>query len=675
MPEDLNIPQIDPDPIPKITPEVKTNAMKLKMQQFKERLQNFVKKLRIKNRTTITLSKRSKIIFGITALILFIFVVFPLARLAVNARVLVANMNAVNAAVDTQDLQKMKVEVTSFQSNLDTFRGNLSALSYIKYIPLLGVYYSDADSAVAAGQYAMDAAQIVVTTLEPYADIIGLKGGQSSGGQTANDRVEFIIKTIDQISPKLDEISEKAELAGSELKKINPKRYPKEIRGKKIRENIIEIQTIADTAVSFIADGKPLIQKANYFMGIDAPRKYLVLFQNDKELRPTGGFLTAYTIMTVNKGKIEPSDSSDIYSLDANYKPSVEAPEEFRRYIQGPYALQPNFYLRDMNWNPDFRQSIEVFLEQAKSVDLAEVDGVIAVDTEVLVKLLKVTGPVEVAGYGRYSADTDPECNCPQVVHALEEYADVEGPVVWSENEPGKIVFAPPNYGKNRKEIVGPLMNTVLSMTLGLPMERMPFLFQASWESFTEKHLLFYMHEESAQEAVESFNIAGRIKDTDVDYLHINNANLGGRKSNLYARHEVNQEVTVAKDGTVEKTVTITYKNPQGYDGWLNSVLPNWVRVYVPKGSELISFEGTDDKKDPYEELSKTVFAGGFKLRPQGVQKIVVKYKLPFKVQGEEYKMLIQKQPGTGDTLYSFEVNGELQEVQLKTDQEFKFGL
>ena len=128
----------------------------------------------------------------------------------------------------------------------------------------------------------------------------------------------------------------------------------------------------------------------------------------------------------------------------------------------------------------------------------------------------------------------------------------------------------------------------------------------------------------------------------------------------------------MAKDGSVTKTLTITYKNPEKHDGWLNSVLPNWVRVYTPKGSELISAEGLEKKADPYEDLGKTVFAGYFELRPQGVAKVTLKYKLPFKVK-DIYSVYVQKQPGKDFSLYSFSVGKKNSEVFLRSDKEFSF--
>jgi hypothetical protein len=314
---------------------------------------------------------------------------------------------------------------------------------------------------------------------------------------------------------------------------------------------------------------------------------------------------------------------------------------------------------------------MDLFSKEIKSAGIDDIDGIIAVDTQVLVNLLEVLVSVDVPGYGKFSNEIVDECKCPQVIYELESFADIEGPIVWSENEPGKIVYAPENYD-NRKKIIGPLMNSILSATLGQPNEKLPALFEAMIKSLSEKHVLFYINDEKVQKAIEEFGIGGTLADYGGDYLFINDANLGGRKSNLYVTQEVLQEVNVGEDGIVEKTLTITYKNPEKHDGWLNSVLPNWVRVYVPKGSELISTQGLEDEKEPYEDLGKTVYAGFFELRPQGVAKIVIKYRLPFKVQ-DIYSIYIQKQPGKDYSLYSFDVNQDKEEMFVRTDKEFTF--
>jgi len=106
----------------------------------------------------------------------------------------------------------------------------------------------------------------------------------------------------------------------------------------------------------------------------------------------------------------------------------------------------------------------------------------------------------------------------------------------------------------------------------------------------------------------------------------------------------------------------------------LNVILPNWVRLYVPYQSQLIASEGLEDKAEPYDDLGKTVFAGYFELRPEGVAKVTFKYSLPFEVQ-KDIKLLIQKQPGTKTPLYTIESGKTKDEFFLRTDEQLKIKL
>ncbi len=530
-----------------------------------------------------------------------------------------------------------------------------------------------------AGQAGLDAGDIVLTTIQPYADLLGFTGitenvlAAKTGEQTTQDRIDFIVKTIPDLVPKIDSISAKAKIVSDEISQINPDRYKnKKFQGKELSALIISAQGLSAQTTELLINGKPMLEKAPYLLGMDSPRVYLMLFQNDKELRPTGGFMTAYAIMKVDKAKFEPISSNDIYNLDAQYKPSIKAPEPLIKYIKGPYILSQNLRLRDMNWSPDFAMSMQMFTDSIKEVGVKNIDGIIGVDTQLLTNLLNVIGPIGVPGFGNFSTAIDPQCNCAQVIHELESFADVEGPIIWDPLT-GKIILRPPN-SDNRKKIIGPLMNSILANALGQPKDKLANLFTAGFTSLIEKHVLLYIFDQNTEKAVSDVGLGGTIKDFDGDYLHINDANLGGRKSNLYATEEVEQKVDISAGGGVTKTVTITYKNPQSQDGWLNSVLPTWVRVYVPKGSTLVTSEGLEAKAEPYEDLGKTVFAGFFQLRPEGVSKVTFQYKLPFKVV-KQYKLLIQKQPGTDGFLYTVNVGKHSEEFFLKTDKEIKIGI
>ena len=99
------------------------------------------------------------------------------------------------------------------------------------------------------------------------------------------------------------------------------------------------------------------------------------------------------------------------------------------------------------------------------------------------------------------------------------------------------------------------------------------------------------------------------------DYFHLNEANFGGAKSNLFTDQKVEQKYNVSSDGTFTKTVTVNYKNPHEPSDCnlergnlcLNAVLRDWFRVYVPKGSKLTASQGSEVKMKTYDELGKTV--------------------------------------------------------------------
>ena len=614
--------------------------------------------------------------FAIFIAVLILLIVIPGFLVYQRGVTLVGSVKKLEASTKTQDLSQIRQSLDSTKKDLASFKTAYILVSWTRIIPFAGAYVSDLGHAINAGQAGIDATDSVLVTIEPYADLLGLKGAKAQGettdgAKTAQDRIDFIVKSLPDLLPKIDTISAKVKTVDDELSKINSDRYPEKFQGKEIRSNIKNAQDLIDQAATLLVSGKPVIENAPYLLGMDSPRTYLVLFQNDKELRPTGGFMTAYSIMKVDKAKFNPVLSNDIYNLDAQYKPSTPAPEPIVKYIKGPYVLSQNLRLRDMNWSPDFATSMKEVTKATSQVGIKNIDGIIAVDTQLLTNLLNVIGPIGVPGFGNFSTTIVPECNCPQVIHELESFADIEGPIIWDPLT-GKIIQRPPN-SDNRKKIIGPLMNSILSNAMGQPKEKLAPLFEAAYKSLIEKHVLFYLYDDQKEKTVSEFGIGGTIKAYQGDYLHINDANLGGRKSNLYATEDVEQDISIS-GGEVTKTVTITYKNPEKQDGWLNSVLPTWVRVYVPKGSQLIASEGLEAKADPYEDLGYTVFAGYFQLRPEGVSKVTFKYKLPFKVFGT-YKELIQKQPGTDGFLYTIKLGRHTEEFYLKTDKEIKISL
>jgi hypothetical protein len=627
-----------------------------------------------KDRKTFTKRRINALLLVLIFLFSFVFsfVFLSFLNLLLNARGLYYASKNLNSVVASQDVGKIRNEVENIEVKFEGFKRAYAKLLWMDKIPYFGKFVNDGVHAINAGEEAILMSKEILEAIEPYAFVFesGQGGADAESAENTLEKFEFIISTLPILISKLDVVESRLKKIDEEIANINPQDYPANVLGFPVRKNVSDIIEIEKLALNLLVNGRPFLANLPFILGIDEERTYLLLFQNDKELRPTGGFLTAYTIAKVNKGKFEPIESNDIYDLDERYTPHIVAPQPIVNLLEFPYSISPYLRLRDMNWDPDFENSIELFLKEAESAGIKEIDGVIAVDTTLLVDVLDVIGGIEVDGYGEFSNEIVEICNCPQVIYELESFADVEGPIVWSENEPGTIVFAPENY-ENRKEIIGPLMNSILSNTFSQPVEKMPFLFKAFLNSLLGKHVLLYMVDEDVQKSVVDFGVGGKVGVGEDDYFYIVDANLGGRKSNLYVERYV--DIFVNKvDGFYDKDVEITYVNPEPYDGWLNSVLPNWTRIYLPLDSQVESVFGFEGEFQEYIEHDKKVVAGYFQLRPKGVVKIDISFRVPVK-NDSVYETFIQKQPGSANNFYTVNFEGKTKDFVLDKDTLLKF--
>lgn len=566
-------------------------------------------------------------------------------------------------AVKKQNIALASSELSKTKEDLIETQNNLNSLSFLRFIPLINGYYNDADHLVKAGFHALDAALLITDSVKPYADVLGLKGQGSFVMGSAQQRVQVAVMTMGKITPRIDDVSKYLILAKSQMDGVDPNHYPPIFGGEKLKNQLGSLKTFTNQSVTFVEEARPLIKVLPDLLGEPKEKKYLVLFQNDKELRPTGGFLTAYAIFRVEHGIIHIDSSNDIYTLDGTIYGKSQAPRPILEYL----PKVSTFNLRDSNLSPDFAVSMQTFEGLYKRAGgFVKVDGIIAVDTQALVAAIDVLGDIQTGGM-TFTTKNDKRCNCPQVIYELEAYAD-----------------QPVGYIKaNRKGLIGDLMYAIMNKAFSSsPKLYWGPLFQTMLKETSEKHILFYLYNQDAQKGIEALNAAGRIKAFDGDYLHINDTNFAGAKSNMYVKESVLQDFKVEANGTITKTVTISYKNPYPPSDCnlergglcLNAILRDWLRIYVPKGSELIESKGSEVKVTSGEELGKTVFEGFLTVRPQGTATFTIKYRLPFRLEsGSPLPLLIQKQPGTDKNEYSIIFNGrEVEKFQLATDKELR---
>src|SRR3989338_31546 len=241
----------------------------------------------------------------------------------------------------TQDLPALRRTLAEINNQIGVVRSAYSPLVQLKFIPFGGKYVADGQHLLTAASAGVEAGEILVDAVEPYADVLGFQGSGSFTGGTAEDRVIAILGTLDKVAPKLEDMSEKLKIVDGELAQIDENRYNFAFKEKNIAEQAKKAKEVVHTVTVGISDARPAIEVLPKIAGMDGEKKYMVLFHNDGELRGTGGFITAYGILRVDKGKVAAEKSSDIYDLDGKFKERLQPPAPIKKYLKVPY-----WYLR-----------------------------------------------------------------------------------------------------------------------------------------------------------------------------------------------------------------------------------------------------------------------------------------------------------------------------------------
>lgn len=575
---------------------------------------------------------------------LYIVGYLPAMRIKAKAAVVMASAKLLKNDFKKNDIDLLNNQMKDFSVKYSDFEKESQSVYWAGFIP----YVADFKRSVEAGHYVVKAGQEALVAITPYADLIGFKKGQSTFAEKSTEgRLQTAILTLDKVLVKIDVISEDIKQAEDRLNQINPTIYPEKIGSTNVRSTIVNVKDQFMGLSSLFVDAKPLLKNLPSIFGAKGEKTYLVLFQDDKERRATGGFLTAYAVFKIKDGKMTIDNSEDIYTLDNSINDRPPLPKSIDLY----HINVNQFYIRDSNLSPDAVQSVNLFNSlYSKSGQRVKYDGIIFMDTKILVDMLSIFGDTQADGIN-FSATKVPQCNCPQVLWQLFNVVDEEV-----------------GYQKvNRKGILGSLMYELFYKAIGFsPSKYWGTLIQTMYQNMQEKHIILYFVDPTIQQSIEKLNFGGRIRDYSSDYLHVNDVNFAGAKSNMFVNESITSAATT-KNGSLEKTVTVEYRNPfpasncsrhQERVLCLNAILRNWVRVYVPTGSKLVSFNGSTMPVRTYDELGKTVFEGFLQVPTEGMAKIVVTYTLPSKITADNYSMMIQKQPGVDSEALKVQLDG-----------------
>lgn len=357
--------------------------------------------------------------------------------------------------------------------------------------------------------------------------------------------------------------------------------------------------------------------------------RYLILFQNNTELRPAGGFIGSFAEAEIKNGQIKNwYFDANIYKRDKEFtkKKCIPSPAPAQK-IWGAGCMN----MANANWSPDFQASMQDVAWYYQQENGNPVAGVIAVDTTFFTDLLRVIGPIQMSKYG---LTVTPENFTNEVQYEVEKnyWSDQEN---WQINEPKTIL----------KEMVPEVMARLKNWRLW------PEILKTVMKNIKEKHILFSFENPDLQDVVLKNNWGGKVKETENDYLYINDANLGGLKSSQSVKETVDLKSKIQDDGSILNTLKLTRVH-QGNGVWPDAVNKNYTRILVPKGSILIA-KNNIDSIDSQEELGKSEFGFWTTVSPGETKIFEITYKLPLKIESK-YSLLIQKQPGASAITFHF---------------------
>ncbi len=565
-------------------------------------------------------------------------------KAVVEARVLAGfeRLTAAETSIRSQDFVAAR---TSFLEAAGEFRKARASLGWSGHAVLAAARFWPLPSAAQDASRVLDLGDSIAAA---GADLTGIAERAFSGaalrsflGETDGDLVGETVSALDRAEGALDR-------ALAESEHISADRFPLAARGR-----FVKLKALLSIASAGVRAAKDEFNAWAILLGAETPRRYLLLFQNPSELRPTGGFIGTYAVMQFDRGQLRELTVNGIFDPDGQLSVKVVPPHPVKR-------VSTAWSTHDANWFFDYPTSAKKVAWFFGKTGEPTVDGVIAFTPQVIVRLLAITGSIEMPAYG-------------EVVSA-ENFIEVVQREVELEYD---------RTANRPKQFLADLVPQLIERLKALDRGGLAKVAGALTDSLAGKDILVYLTDPDRQADMVRRGFAGAVAETSGDYLAVVHTNLNGYKSDYVTDDELTHEATVAPDGSVVDTVTIRRTHRGGatpYFFW-NQVNAEWLRVYVPKGSELISVEGATrseladpidydaagfrrdpevvaaeatERTDPAsgtvisEESQKTVFGNWVFVSPGKTVTVTYRYRLPWTLRsGGAYTLVWQKQPGT----------------------------
>jgi hypothetical protein len=377
------------------------------------------------------------------------------------------------------------------------------------------------------------------------------------------------------------------------------------------------------------------LEKANkvidYFQKAIAeknPKKYVVFFANNMELRPGGGFIGSFGIFEVGNYNISQIKVYDVYDADGQLTVHLDPPKPIAQYLNVPH-----WFFRDSNFSPDFftnYQKALFFLEQ--EMKMTGFSGGILLTTSAVENVLSAFNDLYLPDFKEY-------------VNAKNFYLKTQ---YYSEKN-----FFP---GSIQKKVF--LSSLVTQIQNNLHTVNVRTLFSQIKKSLDEKQITVFFEDKSLQALFDSSFWSGRVinpkctlsEDCITDYAFPYDANVGANKANFFVSRFINLKVNIDSEGKISHTLSLQYKNESPAEIFPTGYYRNYFQVLLPKESTLnqitkdgVLVEDVDQIDDQYKQIGFF-----FELAPGKTVDLKISYQSnkPLKKGTNIYQLIVQKQIG-----------------------------
>ena len=568
-----------------------------------------------------------------------------------EARALMAN------GVNQIDPDAAEALVLGARADIMTLRDELAftrpIAPYLGWVPRYGPTLVGAPYLLDMADAGSEAGALAVTALKPALAIVQRE--DFSGA-----RLGELLPILTAAGPQLGEADvalDRYEAARAALDGVVP---PEQLPWR-----IQQLLALSDEWLPTARNGLGLAPHLPALLGQDGPRRYLILAQNEDEMRATGGFITGAGVITVQSGQITDLSFRDANQVD-NWR---DKPYDFPPQPLYDFMGLELFLFRDANYWPDFPTSAQKAMDLfVYGQDAAPLDGAVAIDQEFLRLLVDATGPVPIPG-------TDRAINANNLLNTLRQARDIQE---------GQEVR---DWVRDRKAFLGGFATAIrakLEADFGAvdPVKLARNLTAAA----EERHMMIYVRDPGPAQALTAAGWDGRLPDAPPgDFWTAVDSNMGYNKANYYVERAFTYDVALGDQPQAALTITYRHTGPVSDEPCFQGVAEefaqaadylaiadqcywNFLRVYTPLGSALVDssrhvvpgdtlFSGRtwDSTAQPLDEMPGLTTFGNFLLLPRGGEATAhFIYDLPAGViePGNEssiYRLTVHKQPGRAE--------------------------